>query len=416
MDRAKLIDAKSYREFAGASWPSYEDFINNVGIADPAIQQELDQFIGVMQDRYSNLNLGRGEELAEANQQRQGQQFYNKNVAPGNVCRIPWNTLGINTNGEVFICSSPSWIPKFVGNILETDDIYTVLNSDTAKSIRQEILAGRYYYCNERLCSYFGKLNPQAYSVDTTDTKPLPLAEDGRLLVKQIPRNLIFDFDYTCNFKCPSCRTELLNWNTHHLIRPINDRIVEKIKHLVIDQIGTQAVSIRWAGGEPFLSEPYLELFDYIIASGKTNIQNVIQTNGSYLKSRVVERLLPYISELRISFDAATAETYAKTRVNGNWNKLLENVKHIKEVIDWTGAQTQLTADYVVQLDNYQEIPAFVEICRGLGIGFNLQKMWNWGTWSDDVFAQNNVYNPDHPKYEDLKQYFKLAGQQVLNG
>jgi sulfatase maturation enzyme AslB (radical SAM superfamily) len=201
------------------------------------------------------------------------------------------------------------------------------------------------------------------------------------------------------------------------LRRPINDQIVDRIKHLVIDKIESQPISIRWAGGEPFLSEPYLELFDYIIAQGKTNIQNIIQTNGSYLKSKVVKRLLPYISELRISFDAATAETYAKTRINGNWDKLLDNVRYINQVKTELGVNTRITADFVVQLDNYKEIPMFVDLCKSLGIAhFNLQKMWNWGTWDNATFEQNNIYNPAHPLYEDLTHYFKLAGQQILNG
>lgn len=417
MDLAKLVDPKLYKMFAGASWPTYDEFITGKCSDDPKINQEIAEFTSVVSSRYHNIRIEDGTQLALENQQRQQQIFYNKNVTAPAGCRVPWETLGVNTNGDIFICQSPSWIPKFVGNIVKVDTIYTALNSELAQSIRQEILSGRYYYCNEKICGYFSTLPKSNYKIDTTDTTPQIPVTNNSLLVNQIPRNLIFDFDYTCNFKCPSCRTEVINWNKDHLRRPINNQLVERIKHLIIDQIEEQPISIRWAGGEPFLSEVYLDLFEYIIASGKTNIQNIIQTNGSYLKSKVVRNLLPYISELRISFDAASAETYAKTRVNGNWDKLLENVRYITELKKELNAHTTITADFVVQLDNYKEIPEFVSLCKELGIEHvNLQKMWNWGTWDTDVFKQNNIYNPDHPLYEDLKYYYQLAGKQILNG
>jgi pyruvate-formate lyase-activating enzyme len=414
MNLSQLIDAKSYKQFAGVNWPSYEDFI--AGKVTPGLEKELSEFVAIMQVRYNNLRIDNGTELAEENQLRQRQVFYSKNVtAP--PCQVPWNTMGVNNNGEIFICQSPSWVPKFVGNITKLDDIYTALNSELAQSIRQEILSGTYHYCNEKICGFFANLPKTEYRVDINDITLQPTVPNNSLLVNQIPRDLIFDFDYTCNLKCPSCRTEVINWNKDHLRRPINNQIVERIKHLIIDKIELQPISIRWAGGEPFLSEVYLALFDYIIKSGKTNIQNIIQTNGSYLKSKVVRNLLPYIAELRISFDAGSAETYAKTRVNGNWDKLLDNVRYITELKNELGSATRISADFVVQLTNYKEIPAFVTLCNELGIEhINLQKMWNWGTWPDEVFQQNNIYNPNHPLYEDLKYYYQLAGQQILNG
>jgi MoaA/NifB/PqqE/SkfB family radical SAM enzyme len=192
---------------------------------------------------------------------------------------------------------------------------------------------------------------------------------------------------------------------------------VEKIKHLIIDEINTQPVEIRWCGGEPFISEVYQELFDYIIASKKHNIQHIIQTNGSYLKSKSdqIEKLLPTIKELRISFDAATAETYEKIRVNGNWDLLIDNVRWIKSLIDQHHAPTRLSADFVVQLDNYKEIPAFVQLCDDLGIKhINFQKMWNWGTWPQQVFDDKNIYNPEHLLYNELANEFRKTGRKIL--
>jgi len=416
MDKSKFIGEKDYRTFAGGAWPTYQDFLNGVTASDPNIQTEINNFVELMKQSYYDMHPDLVS-LAESNQNRQGQQFYNKQYIP-NACRVPWNTLGINANGHAFICSSPSWVPKFIGNLLESQDIWTLLNSDVAQRIRQEIFHGRYYYCNSRLCAFFNKVESTKYNSDyVIDNEPMEFESRPEYQVTEIPANLIFDFDYTCNFKCPSCRTETINNNKHHVIRPINNRIVECIKTEIIDKIKYQPVSIRWCGGEPFISEPYLELLDYIVNSNKTNITHIIQTNGSYLKSKqdLLIKLLPYITELRISFDAATAETYSLVRVGGVWENLLDNVRWVRQYVNDHHLPVKINADFVVQQINYKEIPAFEELCKELGIdNISYQKMWNWGTWPNNTFQENNVYDKDHSEYPQLVDIFHSIGKGVI--
>jgi MoaA/NifB/PqqE/SkfB family radical SAM enzyme len=223
--------------------------------------------------------------------------------------------------------------------------------------------------------------------------------------VTTLPREICFDFDYTCNFRCPSCRTDIINHN-HGPIADVNRKLVERIKHSIIDlYIEKDATLIvRWAGGEPFLSHAYLDLWDYI-SQHPSRIKNVIQTNGSYLSRRdnLLEKFLPYVSELRISFDAASAETYSKIRVNGVWEDLLDNCLYIKELITRLGCSTRLVSDFVVQLDNYKEIPKYIEIVKDLGFNkINLSRMWNWDTWDMDEFARLNISDSNHPDHQEL--------------
>jgi len=411
----KVISIKDYKIFAGPDWPSYQEIVAGKKSNNAAIQAEVDEFVIKMQQTHQEI-IQFGNSIATANQHRQQQIFYDKNYQHSTPCSIPWNTMGVNAHGDVFICSSPSWVPKFVGNLLQTSDVFDILNSKIAQQIRQEILAGRYYYCNTKICNFFSKKSLTSYQHHLTpNQEPLPFASTPELLVDQIPKNLIFDFDYTCNFRCPSCRTELINHNKHHIIRPINNSIVQQIKHQIIDRIADQHVEIRWCGGEPFISEPYTELLDYISRSGKTKIQHIVQTNGSYLQSKsdMIEQLLPTLKELRISFDAATADTYHRTRVNGVWDNLLNNVAWVKNLIHEKNATTKLEANFVVQMDNYQEIPAFVQLCKDLEIKhIYFQKMWNWGTWSQEEFDHKNIYNPDHHDYEKLVEVFRSIGRR----
>ena len=416
MNLKPVIDESTYLQHQRPGWPSYQAVLAGVQAKDTQAQSEILALFNQGFKQY--VDQHRGDDIADGNRSTQGQTFYDKAVHTQYPhCSIPWETAGVNSYGDVFLCISPAWIPKFAGNIFESDSFYDVINSVTALKIRKEILANRYYYCNFNLCGYPGqaKLTDIRPAAETHEQlQPLSLGDeyDPRLLVTAIPKNLIFDFDHTCNYRCPSCRTEMINYNNHPVIRPLNDLIGERIKTSIIDKIEDQPVNIRWAGGEPFISRVYIDLLDYIASTGKNNIKHVIQTNGSYFrnKAELVERLLPNMIELRISFDAATADTYHRVRINGVWDNFLDNVTWVMSRIREMQLDVLVTADFVVQKHNYLEIPLLRELCDQLGVGhINYQRMWSWATWPPEVFQEMNVYDPAHPEYQTVVDLINQA-------
>ena len=82
-----------------------------------------------------------------------------------------------------------------------------------------------------------------------------------------------------------------------------------------------------------------------------------------------------------------------------------KDIERIKEQIKELNTGTRVTADFVVQLDNYQDLPKFKSICAEYGISYTLQKMWNWGTWPIDEFEEKNIYNINHLQYQNLLKY-----------
>jgi MoaA/NifB/PqqE/SkfB family radical SAM enzyme len=79
------------------------------------------------------------------------------------------------------------------------------------------------------------------------------------------------------------------------------------------------------------------------------------------------------------------------------------------------GVKTKIKSDFVVQLDNYQEIPAYFEVAKSLGFhGTHLGKMWNWDTWDSVTFEQKNVYNEQHPEYPQLLEIINKVGKDYL--
>jgi hypothetical protein len=83
------------------------------------------------------------------------QILFDKKVKSSRRCNFPWETLVVNQFGESYICLSPAWLPKSIGSLLDFNNIYDLLNSHEALSIRTEILNNRYSYCNSNICGMF---------------------------------------------------------------------------------------------------------------------------------------------------------------------------------------------------------------------------------------------------------------------
>lgn len=339
--------------------------------------------------------------------------FFNKKVVAYPNCKNPWEKLVINQFGLTYICVSPAWLPKSIGSLLDYQDFFDLLNTYEARAIRSEVDLNRYSYCNNKICCHLSTdYAIQHYDSKITDTSLLTedqFTENSTLT--KLPNEICFDFDLTCNFKCPSCRTDIINHNRGSTVET-NKKLVDKIKTLILDRyIETKTpLDIRWAGGEPFLSHAYLDIFNYIIDQKATNIKNIVQTNGSYLNRRkkLLKNFLPYIKDFRISFDAGTESTYKNIRVNGDWHKLIKNCAYTKDFIISQKTNTSLISDFVIQSGNFKEIPQYISLVKSLGFDrINLNKLWSWGTWSDEEFKNINVCDRHHPSYPELVAILK---------
>jgi len=339
------------------------------------------------------------------------QLLFDKHVSGCPSCQNPRKQLVINKFGASYICASPAWLPKTIGSLLNYSSLMELLNSHEARAIRSEISLGRYTYCNHKLCNYLSIPKPEVkLSLEPTSPSDLILLSEAEFTedskVKVLPKEICFDFDYTCNFRCPSCRTNIVNDNYGKAWQE-NKKLVEKIKKLVIDEYVKQNIplKIRWAGGEPFVSRAYLELWEYIANTKCKNIKNIIQTNGSYLIKReaLLKKFLPNIDTIRVSFDAGSFDTYKKIRINGDWDSLIENCRFLRKLVDESGESIILQSDFVVQLDNYREIPQYIKITEDIGFdNIFASKMWNWGTWDNSEFSRLNVTDPLHSNHAEL--------------
>ena len=110
----------------------------------------------------------------------------------------------------------------------------------------------------------------------------------------------------------------------------------------------------------------------------------------------------PYVKTCEISIDAATKETYEnKTRIGGNWDELIDNLKFISTISTLKRVKTS----FVVQKDNFKEMRQFYELMKsifGKKVNVYYGKILNWGNLPVSIYNDKKVWDESHPLYNEF--------------
>ena len=303
-----------------------------------------------------------------------------KNLKIKNVCPRPFDTILIDKNGSCYACECTSWLPQSIGN-LQLQSLGKIINSKMHKHLQSSIVDKTYRYCNEHQCSYI-KSNAVLHG------------QPERI------QHLRLAIDDSCNLRCPSCRKGLIFYKEGsqykkriRLADKINDWL-HTYNHPIQVHIGSD--------GDPFASHVYRHFMKHTPV--RNNIKYSILTNGLMVKDFYpqVPHIIENLTELGVSIDGATKETYEKLRLGGKWDSINRNLECIAELKEQHNFRFVL--HMVVQKDNWQEIPAMVELGERLGIDeiyFNKIQDWNTG---QDI---NEMLPPDNEEYNRIRNYIQ---------
>lgn len=127
-------------------------------------------------------------------------------------------------------------------------------------------------------------------------------------------------------------------------------------------------------GGEPLLNRHTLDALklaqahsELRVAQGGKPLKVAMSTNGSALTPDVARQ----VNYLRISLNAGTPEQHWRTNHNsdprhpGDWHKIMENIAQAVPV-----KREDIGLAFVVEHNNYQDIPAFCNVAADLGVDF----------------------------------------------
>jgi MoaA/NifB/PqqE/SkfB family radical SAM enzyme len=307
------------------------------------------------------------------------------------ICTQPFTWCEVHGDGSVFACC-PSWLNVPLGNLLQTPwgDIW---NGAIAKGLRCSVLDETFVQCNHTRCPRLA--GPSAPVMTLKDVKPATLRHLLHHKMTHLPfgpRKINLCYDHRCNLACPSCRRDFM------LVGKRAEGRMHQIEARLRRFIGPELEEMTVAGfGDPFGSPSYRSLLQGLDKSVFPRLQIIrLHTNG-LLWDQGMWTSMPYASDLvrtaEISIDAADASTYAINRRGGDFSQLLSNLAFIATL------NVAVKLSFVVQQNNYREIPDFVALAHGFGFEVYFSQLVNWGTFSHQDYASRAVHCQAHPEH-----------------
>lgn len=317
----------------------------------------------------------------------------------GLFCPQPFEYAQVEPDGSLYLCC-PQTLPQPVGN-LQRDSLMEAWSSEAAARVRASVLDGTYRYCSERTCGLLQqRMLPRVEEV--TDPFHRRILDEGLVRLERGPATINLSYDRTCNLACPSCRTGLIVARGTERDRVA--RIHEKVLGAHLADAGRLILT---GSGDPFASHFYLQFLRTFEPESAPGLRIQLSTNGLLLNPATWESIChPLIDWIDVSVDAATPATYGLNR-GGDFERLLENLEFLAG-LRAAGDLRLFQLHYVVQANNYREMPAFAEL--GLRLGCDrvcFKQLVNWGTFPQDELLRRAVQMPGHPEHGRLLEVLR---------
>ncbi len=321
-------------------------------------------------------------------------------------CPIPFERFFVYSKKANLCC--PGHINDVsVGDLQSVESIDEVWNSSTAKLVRESVLSGSYYFCNEKKCKYlYSGLLPKKEEVENPFYRKI--IDENLLEISGGPTFMNIGIDSMCNLSCRMCRDR--NVRNPYETKECLDDIIEKLKQYQFTNLKKLLVA---GNGEVFLNASYHYILDNIDMFHMPNLREIVlKTNGVLLDKQV--QLIRKLSEkykvsVSISVDAVSKETYLMVRRGSNHEKLLHNMKLLKELRK-ENVVGEIEYSFCIQRCNVWEVEEFMDMAKEYGAdAVQLQQIMG-SRLSESVQSEKNVY---HDIFIDLVNKSYQRGKEL---
>lgn len=313
----------------------------------------------------------------------------------GKICGAPFEQLDVLENSTHQCCAS--WLHASAGNLMTTP-WQQVWNSQTAQAVRASVLDGSYRYCNKSACPRI-----QANTLDDAGDLAAHNAfwadviANARTAMPTGPRVVNLAYDRTCNLSCPSCRSE--RFAADDATRARFARLQDE---QILPLLAEAEVVFITGSGDPFASKNFRQLLTDLTPEAYPKLRFQVMTNGMLFTPRQwaeFPTLHSRVAKLKVSIDAATGPTHELLRRGARWPVMLENMRFAGDLLA-QGLISEFELVFVVQAENYREMGDAVDLAKAMGAsGIYFCRLTNWGTFSNEEFANKAVCAPSHPEH-----------------
>lgn len=305
-----------------------------------------------------------------------------------NICNHPFSNIEVDRMGHVHCCCR-FHLPEIFGNIYE-NSFEDVWNSETAQTIRKNVMNDDYSLCNKNTCVYLAKKNfDSRYDIEEKDISPK---------MKKYPKYVSFCHDKECNLACIICRDKIWR-NSEEELKKLNEQIETKFLPMLKD---AEFVSIS-ANGDPIASR-HSRLLIKRIHETYPNIKFELFTNGTLLNEENLKDLgiINNLYSVKISIHSAHKETYAKMIRNGElyYDKLIKNLEYISKLRE--KYHFDLLLLFVTTSLNYKDIPDFIRYADSLNANCYISEYSDAQLQSSEKHPERVIVDKNHPEYKEL--------------
>lgn len=216
-----------------------------------------------------------------------------------------------------------------------------------------------------------------------------------------MPVKIGFEPTTFCNLRCPECPSGLRAFT-----RPTGMAQLDLFRQ-VIDELSPEMIYLLlYFQGEPFLNPNFLDMAAYAHEKG---LYSATSTNGHYLTpAKARETIKSGLSEVLISIDGTTQETYSAYRVGGQLEKVKEGVRNLVAARKEAGSLGPfIFIQFLVVRPNEHQIQDIKRLGKELGVDHVAFKT-----------AQIYEFENGHPLMPTIDQYSRYQatadGQYVL--
>jgi MoaA/NifB/PqqE/SkfB family radical SAM enzyme len=189
-----------------------------------------------------------------------------------------------------------------------------------------------------------------------------------------------------CNLACLHCIEESGPG------KAFPDELTEEQTFDVLRQLVEYDVPyLSFSGGEPMIHPHFFKMVDYVCSRG---IELKVETNGHYLTPEACARLKELgVKAVQVSLDGATAESFNRMRVRGNFDLVVEGIRNLQ------AAGVPIEINYSPTSFNAHEIGTAIDLAYDLGA----QSFYTGRTmYTGNAVKTWRHLTPTEPQYEEV--------------
>lgn len=201
----------------------------------------------------------------------------------------------------------------------------------------------------------------------------------------------------SCNHRCIFCAVDYLNYKTSFLD-------VNILKKMIHGAAACGVKSIMYAGeGEPLLHKN----IDLIVeTTKKAGIDVSITTNGVFLNKALCQKILKYLSWIRVSLNAGSKEGYARVHRARpeDFSKVLNNLKDAVAIKKKARLKTIIGVQLLLIPDNATEVLCLARILKKIGVDYLTIKPYSQHPLSGSRIHSGFSYEDHEILEKDLRK------------